>query len=63
MKLKPICDCDNDKVITGQFDGEMIWRQKTSDELRRDEYIQYVVRPQKDKSEDEKWEIYQANAD
>lgn len=28
MKLIPICNCKDDKVITGQMDGEMIFREK-----------------------------------
>lgn len=26
MKLHVLCDCDENKKITGQMDGEMIWQ-------------------------------------
>lgn len=36
MKLQVLCDCDENKIITGQMDGEMIWRYKTGSETHED---------------------------
>lgn len=30
MKLKVLCDCDDNKVCMGNWDGEPIWHYKTA---------------------------------
>jgi hypothetical protein len=59
MKLKVLCDCDENKVVTGQFDGEMIWREKTSSERQTVVNMSHEWKGDKDME----WEVYQANTD
>lgn len=63
MKLIPLCNCEDDKVITGNWNGEMIWREKTSSEMKDEDYHFNVEIPTLENLEDRKWETYQANSD
>lgn len=36
MKLHVLCDCDNNKVVTGNFDGQPMWHYKTAYDKQMD---------------------------
>ena len=61
MKIKPICDCKENKVITGTIDGEMIWRFKSVAEMRQGKKKKMFT-PQ-EHAEMDKQDAYEANSD